>query len=264
LVNYYELYSDEAYISVESQQYMLLGGLICTDTGRGRLLSQLKQVRTQHNKWGEMKWSKISDSERDFAAYKDWVDVFFEDRFARYVLFSINTSDRPWVEFKQKRLKESREPRQTAYKTVLSAAYHQFLLVSFGMIHDTKRWTVYPDSGLFGDIILKKTKDHFNRTYKFPKSSNNINYMISRSSAEVDLLQLSDVLLGAFSHEYLQARVRGTKCDILEHCKGAIQQKGLTERKLLKLDREDWVPEEKYNYERNFKMARSASWTHSF
>jgi hypothetical protein len=269
MVNYYELYTDETYINIkaQSQEYMVLGGLICTDKGRERLLVKLEQVRKQHNKGGEMKWNKISNSKLDFEAYKDWVNVFFEDRFARYVLFSINKSDETWVNYyRQKRQKESREATNVAYQEVLSAAYHQVLLVSFGKLHDTKRWIVYPDKGLFRDAILEMTKKHFNRTYKFPKSSNNIRFMEFRDSDKYDLLQLTDVLLGAFSHDYLDASasVRGTKYDILEHCKGAIQQRGFTDKKLLKLVSKNWVPEDQHDYALNFKMARSARWTQSY
>src|SRR5258708_36367200 len=89
--------------------------LICTDKGCERLLMNLKQVRERHNKRGEMKWNKISNSNRDFEAYKDWTNVFFEDRFARYVLFIINQSGMAWVNFyRQKRRKTRRENKRDA------------------------------------------------------------------------------------------------------------------------------------------------------
>jgi len=142
MINEYELYSDEKYLKV--QKYTVLGGLICTDTGRERLLMNLERVRRRHNKWGEMKWEKIK-STLDFEAYKDWANVFFEDPYARYVLFSIK-SDMTFVNFyRQKRRKVSQEEGREAikaaykdaYKEGLSSAYHQFLLVSFGKLHDT-------------------------------------------------------------------------------------------------------------------------------
>ncbi len=89
--------------------------------------------------------------------------------------------------------------------------------------------------------------------------------MQPHNSVEDDLLQLTDVLLGAFSHDYLHARVENdTRNDILKHCRMAIQQYGLTERKLPKLVCEDWVPEDQYKYAHNLKMARSARWTQSY
>lgn len=267
MVTYYELYSDECRPQVPNKDYLVLGGLICTETGRRRLFVNLEQVRRRHNKRGEMKWNEISNSNLDFEAYKDWVNVFFKDRFARFVLFSINRSSSEWLDFyRQKRQNTSQEASKAAYQEGLSAAYHQFLLVSFGELHDTKRWIVYPDNGLFSnDNILEMTKKHFNRTYKFPKSSNNIRFMKYHHSDEDDLLQLTDVLLGAFSHDYyLHDSVYGTQYDILKHCKDAIQQKGFTERNLPKLVSKDWVPEDQYDYALNFKLARSARWTQSY
>jgi len=88
--------------------------------------------------------------------------------------------------------------------------------------------------------------------------------MEPRLSKEDDLLQLTDLLLGAFSHDYLNVSVDGTKGDILKHCKGTIQQESFTKRNLPKLVFKNWVPEGQYNYAHNFKMARSASWTQSY
>lgn len=215
---------------------------------------------------GEMKWKKIRDSKLDFEAYKDWVNVFFEDRFARYVLFSVNKSDPIFTNFyRQKRRGNNPEERKVAYQEGLSAVFHQFLLHAFGMLHDTKRWLVYPDKGLFRQEVLEMTKKQFNLSYKFPKSSNNICSMQPRESDEDDLLQLADVLLGAFSHDYFHASVeKDTQKDILIHCRTAIQQNGFTERKLPKLDCTDWVLEDQYDYSHNFTMPRSARWTQSY
>ena len=220
----------------------------------------LKQVRERHNKRGEMKWNKISNSNRDFEAYKDWTNVFFEDRFARYVLFIINRSGMAWVNFyRQKRRKTRRENKReadkAAYQEGLSSAYHQFLLTSFGKLHDTKRWTVYPDNGLFSnDSVLKGTEIRFNRTYKRafgPKTSRIIPLMKYRHSDVDDLLQLTDVLLGAFSCDYLNVSVQGTKGDILKYCKDAIQQRGFTEKNLSKLIYKNWIPEDQFDYKLN-------------
>jgi hypothetical protein len=53
--------------------------------------------------------------------------------------------------------------------------FYQFLLVTFGPLRDTKRWWVYPDSGLFSrEAVLTRVEFLFNLTYKQafgPKSS---------------------------------------------------------------------------------------------
>ncbi len=84
-----------------------------------------------------MKWEKISRGYLD--AYRAWVDVFFEDRWARFSLFQIDPSSRDWISFRP------RPERRSSHDDRLASAYHQFLLVTFGPLRDTKRWWVYHD-----------------------------------------------------------------------------------------------------------------------
>jgi len=72
-----------------------------------------------------------------------------------------------------------------------------------------------------------------------------------RHSDADDLLQLTDVLLGAFSRDYLNVNAQGIQSDILNHCKDAIQQRGITEKNLSKLVYKDWIPEDQFDYELN-------------
>jgi len=44
-----------------------------------------------------MKWEKVSRRYAD--AYRAWIDVFFEDPFARYSLFQIDVSGPAWNSF---------------------------------------------------------------------------------------------------------------------------------------------------------------------
>jgi hypothetical protein len=84
VITEYELYSDERRQSAPGADYLTLGGLICTDAGRIRLLAGVKQVRDRYGLHGEIRWTKAST--RYFEAYRECVDVFFDDPFARYSL----------------------------------------------------------------------------------------------------------------------------------------------------------------------------------
>ena len=109
-------------------------------------------------KW-EMKWEKVSRRYAD--AYRAWIDVFFEDPFARYSLFQIDVSGPAWNSF------QPRTDQRASRDDRLASAYHQFLLVTFGTLRDTKRWWVYPDAGFFSrDSVLDRVEFLFNRTYK--------------------------------------------------------------------------------------------------
>ena len=126
--------------------------------GRLRLLSEIKRVRSHYSLHGEIRWTKASS--RHFEAYRELVDVFFNDPYARYVLFSVNQSSPEWRAFSSRKRMSSRDAR-------LSSVYHQFLLCAFGPLRDTKRWWVYPDAGYFSkDTVLNRVEFLFNRTYK--------------------------------------------------------------------------------------------------
>lgn len=81
-MNEYELYADER----ETRPFFWLGGIICTDKGRSRLLHKLSDVRSQYRLEGEMKWARVSHAY--FDAYRSWVDVFLDDSFARFFTVS--------------------------------------------------------------------------------------------------------------------------------------------------------------------------------
>jgi Protein of unknown function (DUF3800) len=245
MVIYYEMYVDETKLNVHHQYYWILGGLICTDTGRDRLHNHLRAIREELNWNGEMKWNKISKSQRDFVAYKAWVDVFFRDPFARYSLLIINQSDKAWTHFQPHLDRRTKDDK-------LASAYHQFLLTSFGNLHDTKRWAVYADPHFFSnDNKLKSVDFLFNRTYKKafgPKTSRVIHRMQSVSdSKQEDLIQLSDVLLGIFSHNILNIPHRNeTKLDLLHDCAETLKQTPKTRTGLEKCNHFFWVPPSDY------------------
>jgi len=132
---------------------------VVTDRGCSRLLQKLSNVRVYHGLSREMKWEKVSRRYAD--AYRAWIDVFFEDPFARYSLFQIDVSGPAWNSF------QPRTDQRASRDDRLASAYHQFLLVTFGTLRDTKRWWVYPDAGFFSrDSVLDRVEFLFNRTYK--------------------------------------------------------------------------------------------------
>jgi hypothetical protein len=81
VITEYELYADERRPSRENKWFWL-GGVVCTDKGRSRLLAGLSDVRTHYGMSHEMKWGRVSPYHLE--AYRAWADVFFKDPFARF------------------------------------------------------------------------------------------------------------------------------------------------------------------------------------
>jgi hypothetical protein len=245
VVTEYELYADERETRGQICHYFWLGGVVCTDKGRSRLLNELRDVRVRYGLTKEMKWDKIS--RRYVDAYCAWTDVFFEDPFARFSLLQIDVASQEWASLRPR-------PRRTRSRDdQLASAYHQFLLVTFGGLHDTKRWSVFPDAGLFSrDTVLDSVEFLFNRTYRRafgPKSTRIIRLARALDSANNDLVQLADVLLGAFTyHVLLERPLSIPKAQLADHCVTKLTTMPETQRGLSRLSNTRWVPPEHFSY----------------
>jgi hypothetical protein len=227
------------------KRYFFLGGIVCTRTARDRLLSSLSQVRDRQLSH-EMKWGKVSEAYLD--AYKDWTDVFFDDPFSRYSTLCVDLSSRDWQSFSPRR-----DRQHASDDDRLASLFHQFLLTSFGVLRDTKRWWVFPDAGLFSrDSVLERVEFRFNRTYKGafgPKSSRVIRLARSRDSSATDLIQLTDVLLGVFSRLFLGSQPTSpAKVALMRHCRVRLDSEPTTCRGLSRLACQRWQPPDRFQY----------------
>jgi hypothetical protein len=243
MITEYEVYSDERWDKTLQINYMCLGGIICTDKGRERLLSALASVHTTEGPRGEAGWKKISN--RYVEAYKKWLDIFFDDPHARYNLLVVNQTSNDWQMIKQRSKRDD----------YLSSVYYQFLLTTFGPLGDTKRWCVYPDAGFFShDQMLDRVEFLFNRTYKRafgPKSSRIIRLARARDSKKHDLIQLADILLGCEActqHSITPDSV--PRKVLLDYFQDRRRTTPFTERRIAKTSVFTWVLPENFTYSR--------------
>jgi hypothetical protein len=245
MITEYELYSDERYQEVRGERHLLLGGIVCTDGGRKRIQNALTQVRNQFSLAHEMRWAKVSNAYLN--AYKAWVNVFFADPFARFTLLSVNLSGNEWARFRP------RQERRTARDDKLASLFYQFLLVTFGPLRDTKRWWVYPDAGFFSnDGVLNRVEFLLNRTYKRAfgaKTSRIIRFARAKDSRSSDIIQLSDVLLGATSCTELRTIPTSPgRRSLVEYCSSERGATPRTQRGLDKLVYKSWASPRQFCY----------------
>src|SRR5437016_4356418 len=116
MITEYELYSDERKEKHNGNSYPTIGGLVCTDKGRDRLLAKLKPLRGVLT--GEVRWKKISTFMLELWA---WVDFFVDDSYTRYFLLLVNQTSSSWQAFRRQlhRTKNQHDP--------LAYADYQFL-----------------------------------------------------------------------------------------------------------------------------------------
>ena len=237
----YHLYSDER---LHPKPYIILGGIVCTDKGADRIHDQLSKVRADYGLTREMRWTKISRKYSE--EYTAWIDAFFQDNFSRFSMLVIDTSDPRWLQLKTSQ-------RRTQSDSLLSSAFYQFLLTTFGKLRDTKRWHVFHDRGFFRrDEVINQIEFRFNSTYKKAFGSNTsriIRSAQSRDSKQEDLIQLADVLLNVFSHFVLDIKVHNiAKCGMVDHGKNKLDRTPKTKRGFDKLSVHQWVHPSDFEY----------------
>ena len=227
-------------------RFLSIGGTICTNRGHERLLDKLQQVRRSYTLSQEMRWGKVSN--RHLRGYIEWVNAFFDDPHARYVMLSVNRSKADWRCFR------AQFRGASGSDLALASVYYQFLLIAFGPLRDTKRWWVYPDAGFFSrDSILDRVEFLFNRTYKRAfghKSSRIIRLARSIDSKVSDLIQLTDVLLACNAcTQYGYDPASQAKSSLLKHFRGRVASStGKTQRGLPRFLVRGWVPQDQFNY----------------
>jgi hypothetical protein len=244
MITEYELYSDERY---EGQNKLLLGGLVVTDAGRERIARRLGEVRSQYSLVREMRWGKVS--KEYLGAYKEWVETFFSDPFARFSCLIVDLSSGDWKQF---RPSGGRRPKRDAK---LASVFYQFLLVTFGPLRETKRWWVYPDAGFFSkEETLDRIEFLFNRTYKKafgPKTSRIIRLTRSTDSKKEDLIQLADIILAALSYSDANVRpVSEARNLLLGYFEERMREVSTTQRGLPKVSCRDWMLPQDFTYQR--------------
>ena len=178
--NALHIYSDERYID----DTLVLGALRCTPRRAAILNTKLSQIRCLCDLTAEMKWEKISRTY--LPMYKAWAGSFFDDGFGRFLVMRIPKSSPYW----QKWHSENRDEE-------IFRAYYAFLL------------KVVPPNApawVFSDWLTVKNPSRWKtvqylvnqrRHRDWGSNGRNIRELTPVDSKSCDLIQLTDVLLGA-------------------------------------------------------------------
>lgn len=219
----YHLYCDETYL--HSEVAFAFGALICTSRRAEILKEQLSNIRNQLNYSGEIKWEKVSSMK--LPIYEKFVDIFFDDNYATFSLMNVRKGQywNKWAVSEEERFFKS---------------YYVFLKNNIGPYF---RYNAYLD-----DKSLQKkyrwSSLHFlinqSRRKEWGLNYRNIKTLTSMDSRSEDLLQLTDLLLGAFtSTSQAGAKVRLKEYIIRNNTTHTASNK-------LKIRMWDWSPRSKY------------------
>ncbi|MFH1187305.1 MAG: DUF3800 domain-containing protein [bacterium] len=202
----YNIYCDEScHLEKDKQKAMVLGGIWCAKDEAKKISIRIKEIKEKYkiNRYQEIKWTKISKSKIDF--YLNLVDYFFDDddlNFRCLVVpdkekldhenFSQN-HDQWYYKMYFDMLKIILDPKNT-YKIYLD-------------IKDTKG----------GDKVKKLQEVLCNNIYDFDRKI--IEQIQIIRSHEVEIIQLTDLLIGAVSYINRGLETSEAKKQIVERIK---------------------------------------------
>ncbi len=221
----YSVYCDESgHMPTGDQPVMVLGALWCPSTEIRRLSGAMRGIKRAHGLAASMeaKWTKVSPA--GFDLYRDMVRLFL---------------DEPHLQFRCIVIREKEKLRHAAYgqdhDTWLYKMYYSMLKV---VIKPGAQWRIYLDikdtrsaSKMRGlhDVLCNTIRD-------FDKSI--IARIQTIRSHESELLQLSDILIGAVQSANRSAPKEGAKGRLIEF---------IRHRTGLSLTSSTWLTEPKFN-----------------
>ncbi len=183
----FEVYCDENHQDVLTSanaggvaSYLTIGSLWLPAELREDVKQKISQLREQHNKHGEIKWSKVSPSSLDF--HKSLIDLYISyGAEMRFRCIAVKASDINWN-------LHNGDKELGFYKF-----YYQLL----------QHWILaFNEYRIFCDYKTNKKRDELHVLKQCLNNANlssDITQVQALSSKNVVLIQLSDLLLGAAS-----------------------------------------------------------------
>lgn len=181
----YRLYCDES--RIQDARHMLIGGLWVLDEAEAALRQCLQDVRSEYRMTAEFKWTKVSRAKR--AAYAAWVDAFLD---SPGVTFRCIVVDTHVLDYK------------TFHRGDEELGFYKFyyLLVSRNLMPAHSYWLYTDERRNRKANRLEVLRIVTNRYWQKQAGVMPLRGIEPRRSHGEDLLQLTDVLLGAVGYAW--------------------------------------------------------------
>lgn len=206
----FEVYCDESRQDLiakkKAGKYLTIGSLWLPAAIRVDVKAAITQLRQKHAVWGEIKWSKISPSKKNF--YLGLIDLFisYQDKL-RFRCIAIESSkvDLGW---------HNHDKELGFYKFYYQLLHHWIL--------DLNTYTIFCDTKTNRDPtrikILSECLSSANLTAK-------IKFIQALPSHQVALIQLTDFLLGIVSAKLNDGTKSEAKLEVISHLEHGLRHK---------------------------------------
>ncbi|ABP66629.1 hypothetical protein Csac_1015 [Caldicellulosiruptor saccharolyticus DSM 8903] len=184
------IYCDES--SQNKNRYMIIGGLWVLYENLKEIEETIKQYRTQHNMYSELKWGKVSKGK--LVEYKKLVDIIFKFIGEKKMAYRCIVVDLSLMDNK----KYNKGDEELGFYKM----YYQLLL---HYINPNYRYIIYPDDRKNSyKYRLQSLQIILNRGLrkKHKLDMDIVRHIEARKSHEVDLIQATDILTGAIGFHW--------------------------------------------------------------
>ncbi|SNB14871.1 Phage P1-related protein in restrction modification operon RflA [Flavobacterium psychrophilum] len=222
----YNIYCDEScHLENDDHKSMVIGAVWCAFTDKESIFERIREIKKEHKLKSnfEIKWGKVSTSKVDF--YKDIINLFFD-------------SDK--LHFRALVIPEKAELDHDKYNQTHDEFYYK-------MYFDMLKIIISPNNTYNVYLDIKDTQG-YDKVNRLHEVISNTHYDFSKKivqkiqevrSDEVSILQITDLLIGAFTYYHRGLKENKAKLKLIELIK---------RRSGYSLEKSTLPTEKKFNY----------------
>jgi len=198
------VYCDEScHLQTDDSTVMVIGGVTCPQEKRKQIYADIRKIKVKNNikPYSEIKWTKVSPSRKDF--YIDLVEYFFNNPSLGFRAIFIDKTKLNHKKFNQ-------TPDEFYYKV--------YYLMLKGIFEANTQYNIYLDlKDTLGYYKIQQLKKICNKLQQKKGYSNELVKKIQEvRSNEVELIQLSDLLIGALAYANRGLHTNDTKLALID------------------------------------------------
>ncbi len=198
------IYCDEScHLENDDSKIMVIGGIICPNDKRKQIYKEIRTIKIKHNikPSTEVKWTKVSDSKKEF--YIDLINYFFDNENLGFRAIFLNKTQLNHRRFNQ---------------TSDDFYYKMYYLMVKGIFEANTQYNIYLDmKDTLGYQKIQLMKDICN---KLQARKGYLHELVQRiqevRSHENELVQLSDILIGAVGYANRGLNTNPTKLELID------------------------------------------------
>lgn len=229
----FNIYCDEScHLPHDNSDLMVIGGISCPKDKTDYINKAIRDIKEKNGvyKFAEIKWTKVSESK--YNMYEELIDLFFDNSFLNFrAVVALNKSHLNYEKF---HLTHDDWYQRIYYLTLRE------------MMDIGKKYYVYVDiKDTKGSEKINKLKEVLNNVVGYFYDETVKNIQLVRSD-QIQLMQLSDLLIGAVSYSNRGLNSNPAKVKLIEHIEESSGRsiKKTTPKVETKFNIFKWMPKE--------------------